>query len=59
MSDPIEFTTFYNPSYPGLLVINQGTLETLIELLEINDVPVTWNNDLSPDWGLSGDEIEE
>jgi len=59
MSDPIEFTTFYNPDYPGLLIINQGTLETLIELLEVNDVPVTWNNDLSPDHGLDGDSEEE
>lgn len=50
MSDPIEFTTFYNPNFPGLVVMSQETLETIIELLEINDVPVTWNNDLSPDY---------
>lgn len=50
MSDPVEFTTFYNPNFDGLLVINKATVETLIEMLEVAGHQVTWHNELSPDY---------
>ena len=50
MADPVEFSTFYNPNFEGVLVINKNTVETLVELLEVAGHQVTWNNVLSPDY---------
>ena len=50
MSDPVVFSTFYNPNFPGVLIIDESVLQTLIDLLEIEGHQVTWNNNLSPDY---------
>jgi len=50
MSESIEFTTFYNPNFPGLLIIHEDVLQVLIDTLEAHGFTINNNKDLSPDY---------
>ena len=50
MSESIDFTTFYNPNFPELLIIREDDLQVLVDTLEAHGFVVTNRKELSPDY---------
>ena len=50
MSEAIVINTFYNPNFPGLLVIPEDVLDVLTDTLEAHGFEVINNKQLSPDY---------